>query len=236
VFPYSHIRHDVCLTSSIPLNPCRAHTVGAGAVGCFYGSRLHQPKHTQPVLVSLICRSNYAAIKAHGVRLQTRTYGDYLFHPEHVFSSNGAAGGDHWDYVVVTTKALPDVSDDSAVIVPVVGPRTAIVLIQNGVGVEEPYRRRFPGNAVLSAVTIVSAEQVQPGVVVQNRWTRISIGPYTDGVGGEEGDARTREFVELLKQGGIKDAEVYEERALQQVRWHKIAVRRLDYSARFITD
>ena len=153
-----------------------------------------------------------------------RNFGDFQFHPEHVFPSISAAGGHQWDYVVVTTKALPDVSDDSAAIVPLVWPSTAIVLIQNGVGVEEPYRSRFPRNPVLSAVTVISAEQVKPGFVVQNRWTRISIGPYTDGVGSEEGTARAREFVGLLKQGGIKDAEVYDERALQQVRWHKIAV------------
>jgi len=30
--------------------------------------------------------------------------------------------------------------------------------------------------------------------------------------------------VELLKAGGIKDAEVYDEKGLQTVRWHKIAV------------
>ena len=173
--------------------------------------------------MSLVCRSNYAAIKSQGVRLKTRNFGDFLFHPKHVFPSISAAGN-QWDYVVVTTKALPDVSDDSAAIVPVVGSRTAIVLIQNGVGVEEPYRRRFPQNDVLSAVTVISAEQVKPGVVVQNRWTRISIGPYTDGAGSKTSDTRTQEFVGLLKQGGIKDAEIYEERALQQVRWHKIAV------------
>lgn len=160
------------------------------------------------------------------MRLQTRNFGDFDFRPEIVFPSISAAGDTRWDYVVVATKALPDVSDDSAAIVPLVGPRTAIVLIQNGVGVEEPYRSRFPRNPVLSAVTIISAEQVKPGVVVQNRWTRISVGPFTDGVGSEESTVRTREFVEFLKQGGIKDAEAYDERALQQVRWHKIAVRK----------
>jgi len=116
-------------------------------------------------------------------------------------------------------------SDDSKVVVPAVGPRTAIVLIQNGVGVEEPYRRRFEGNVILSAVTVVSAEQVEPGMVVQNRWTRISIGPYTNGTGVEESNAKTRDFVGLLRDGGIGDAEIFEEKALQQVRWHKIAVR-----------
>jgi len=190
------------------------------------------------VLVSLVCRSNYGAIKEKGVQMRTRNYGEYVFRPEGVYRDvKEAAKGGEWDYVVVTTKALPDVSDDSEVIVPVVGKRTTIVLIQNGVGVEEPYKRRFPDAAVLSAVTVVSAEQVEAGVVVQNRWTRVSIGPYESG---EEGRRRTEEFVGLLKAGGVKDAEVYGERALQQVRWHKIAVRSCQHNrltlTEFVTD
>lgn len=103
--------------------------------------------------------------------------------------------------------------------------KTIIVLIQNGVGIEQPYRTRFPDTPILSAVTIVSAEQVEPGVIVQNRWTRISIGPFTDG-NGFDNATLAEPFVSLLQKGGIKDAEVYDERGLQVVRWHKIAVSR----------
>jgi 2-dehydropantoate 2-reductase len=60
---------------------------------------------------------------------------------------------------------------------------------------------------------------------VQNRWTRISIGPYTDGVGRDEKPEYNRLFVQLLQNGGVKDAEEYGENDLQMVRWHKIAVR-----------
>ena len=184
------------------------------------------------MLVSLVCRSNYAAIKANGVTLTTHSFGDYHFCPEHVFNSIQVAAETklHWDYVVVTAKALPDVTDDSILIAPVVDKDSSIVLIQNGVGVEEPYRRRFPSNPVLSAVTVISAEQVEHGVIRQNRWTRISIGPYTNGLWDPDseatklGDAKTAEFVSLLQDGGIKDAEMYDERGLQFVRWHKIAV------------
>lgn len=189
--------------------------------------------HKEPhVLVSLVCRSNYAAIKANGVTLKTHSFGDYQFYPEYVFNSVQVAARTklHWDYVVVTAKALPDVSDDSLLVAPVVDKESSIVLIQNGVGVEEPYRRRFPSNPVLSAVTIVSAEQVEQGVVQQNRWTRISTGPYTNGLCDPDseatklGEAKAAEFVKLLQDGGIKDAEIYDERGLQFVRWHKIAV------------
>ena len=54
------------------------------------------------------------------------------------------------------------------------------MLIQNGVGVEQPYRTRFPSTPIISAVTVISAEQTSPGTIRQNRWTRIHIGPYSD--------------------------------------------------------
>jgi 2-dehydropantoate 2-reductase len=211
--------------------------VGAGAVGLFYGSRLHQPENN--VLVSLVCRSNYNAIKANGVKLETHSFGNYTFHPENAFNSvqqasdflqaTGSNGkqASHWDYVVVATKALPTstASNSEANLVrPVVSEGTTIVLIQNGIGIEKPYADVFPGNALLSAVTVVSAEQLEKGFVRQNRWTRISLGPW-DSAGSKQGDERTRAFAEIMKSGGVKDAEMYDERGLQFVRWHKIAVR-----------
>ena len=123
------------------------------------------------------------------MHLQTHTFGDYTFRPHAVFPSVAAAaanpnpsgaGPREWDYIIVTTKALPDRSDDSALIAPLVGPHSCIVLIQNGVGVEQPYRTRFPTTPIISAVTVISAEQTSPGTVRQHRWTRIHLGPYTN--------------------------------------------------------
>ena len=208
--------------------------VGAGAVGAFYASRLPDAS------VSVICRSNYKAVKEHGFTMKTHTFGDYRFEPQHTFSSpeEAASSGIIWDFIVITTKALPDINDDTEIIKHLVKPaRTAIVLIQNGVGVEEPYRIAFPSNPVLSAVTVISAAQTSPGVIVQNRWTRISIGPYSGDdvlehkLSAEETKKRNfyatemnKRFVQLLLAGGIKDAEEYDEAGLQLVRWHKIAI------------
>ncbi|KAI0446290.1 2-dehydropantoate 2-reductase [Xylaria telfairii] len=223
--------------------------VGAGAVGCFYASRLHHP--AQNVHTSLTARSNYKAIASSGVSLKTRSFGDYTFRPHAVFPSVSAAAAaptthdsrgrrsseppaDGWDYVIVTTKALPDRTDDAAMVAPLVSRRTCIVLIQNGVGVEGPYRERFPQNPIVSAVTIVSAEQVEQGVIRQNRWTRISLGPYTYGLGGvgpseEELATRGRECMERLARwwtelGGIRDVETHTELELQTIRWHKLCI------------
>lgn len=206
--------------------------VGAGAVGAFYASRLATVPSAN---VSVICRSNYKAVAANGFSINSPKYGSYTFTPQHTFASSqvAAAAGVIWDYIVVSTKALPDVSDDSEILVGLVKERhTAIVLVQNGLGVEDPYTRRFPNAVVLSAVTIASAAQTSPGVIAHNRWTRISIGPYLPGSTSSTGTSpaettaieRNRTFIKLLKNGGIEDAEEYSHAKLQMVRWHKIAI------------
>lgn len=212
--------------------PTRVLIVGAGAVGAFYGSRLACAPN---VLVSALCRSNYKAVKANGFKVTSPQYETYNFKPEHTFSSpeevRKAALG--WDYLLVATKALPDLGDDSSLLEGLVGKDTSIVLVQNGLGVEEPYQKRFPQTSVLSAVTIVSAAQPSHGVIEHNRWTRISIGPFLPhldqgGSGPKNSDStaveRNAHFVGLLRQGGISDAEAYDHAGLQFVRWHKIAI------------
>ncbi|KAK4055195.1 hypothetical protein OIV83_000475 [Microbotryomycetes sp. JL201] len=209
--------------------PVHVLIVGTGAVGAFYGSRLHQPPH---VLVSVTCRSNYQAVKRNGIALDTHSFGSYHFQPHAVYPSIEDAAKNaprDFDFVVVSTKALPDVSDDSAMIAPVIkSDGTSVVLIQNGVGVEESHRARFPDNPILSAVTVVSAAQTEPGKIKQNRWTRISVGPYCgENVSRSLRDRSTavsKQFVQLLLDGGIKDAEEMDEQGLQLVRWHKLAI------------
>ncbi|KIH91250.1 2-dehydropantoate 2-reductase [Sporothrix brasiliensis 5110] len=243
-----------------PSKPAHIVFVGAGAVGCFYASRLHYPDHN--IHVSLIGRSNYAALAKDGVQLHTHTFGDYVFHPHAVYPSANAAGGvassgagsssdavpppppGGWDFVVVTTKALPDRVDDSGTIAPLVGPKSTIVLIQNGVGVEAPYRARFPDTPIISGVTVVSAEQIKPGVIRQNRWTRLHIGPYTTSAESssspssppsvqiDENSPLAKRGTEATLQltdwwtrlGGIRDIDPLDEVGLQTVRWHKLCI------------
>ncbi|KAH8725681.1 ketopantoate reductase PanE/ApbA-domain-containing protein [Phaeosphaeriaceae sp. PMI808] len=210
--------------------PTQILIVGAGAIGAFYASRLAL---VPSVSVSVICRSNYRAVKSHGFKVTSPQYGDYTFTPTNTFANPEEArkSNTSWDYIVVSTKALPDVSDDSAILEDLVGPQTAIVLIQNGLGVEEPYATRFPSAAICSAVTIATCAQPEHGLIKHNRWTRINSGPYLphlDTGSPKATDAhitaQNTAFIALLKQGGIADAEAYTHAKLQLVRWHKIAI------------
>lgn len=204
--------------------------VGAGAIGAFYASRLALVPN---ISVSVICRSNYSAVKAHGFKITSPQYGSYTFTPAHTFANPAEArkSNTQWDYVVVSTKALPDVSDDSAILEGLVSDQTAIVLIQNGLGVEDPYTTRFPHAPICSAVTIATCAQPEHGLIQHNRWTRINSGaylPHLDTNSPKPSDARAVErndaFIALLKDGGITDASAYSHAKLQLLRWHKIAI------------
>ena len=213
--------------------------VGAGAIGAFYASRL---AHAKDVSVSCICRSNYRAVSANGFQVTSPYYGNYVFRPANVFSSPSEAANSkiQWDYILVSTKALPDVADDSSILEGLAYDHTAIVLVQNGLGVELPYSKRFPKSTVLSGVTIASVAQPEHGKIKHNRWSRITLGPYlphtepqnakstglsdaqrTDDLVAQE---RNNQFVAWLKEGGIKDAETCDHATMQLTRWHKIAI------------
>ena len=199
---------------------------GAGAVGAFYGSRIAQAG----ARVSAVCRSNFSAVKSNGFTVTSPQYGSYKWNPTRTFANPDEARKSkvRWEYIVVSTKALPDVSDDSAQLEGLVGDGTSIVLIQNGLGVEEPYQRRFPKANILSAVTIVSASQPKHGEIQHNRWTRINVGPYlsrsAQSAVEEAATTKTDEFVKLLTDGGVKDASAYTHSKTQLLRWHKIAI------------
>lgn len=185
---------------------------GAGAIGAFYGSRLAL---IPSLRVSVVCRSNFKAVKDGGFNVESSQYGNSNWRPHHVFGKPADAKGT-WDYVVVSTKALPDVSDDSKLLEGLVSDGTKIVLIQNGLGIEEPYVTRFPRASVMSAVTIASCAQPEHGKIVHNRWTRINVAPYKCTAGDE--------FVQWLQEAGIKDAKFDSEEKMQMLRWHKVAI------------
>lgn len=203
--------------------------VGAGSIGAFFGSRLSCVSN---VLVSCLCRSNYTAVRDDGIRVTSPKYGDTTFQPEYTFQNADEVrkAKVRWNYLVVATKALPDISDDSALLTDLVSDETTIVLLQNGLGIETPYRKRFPRTVILSVVTVVSVAQPEPAVIRHNLRTKTSVGPYLSHINDDNkplerlSSARCRTFMELLKAGDIDDVDQYGHAEMQFVRWSKVAI------------
>ena len=65
---------------------------------------------------------------------------------------SAAEAGDTFDYVVCAHKAIDQAAVAEQISSAVDEKKTTIVIIQNGVGNEEPFRKRFPAATIVSSV------------------------------------------------------------------------------------
>ncbi|KAJ1940682.1 hypothetical protein EC988_006965, partial [Linderina pennispora] len=152
--------------------------VGAGALGSVYAWRLDVSGKAQ---VTVVCRSNYEAVKKDGFCINSQIFGNSVYHPHRVVPTvnEAVADGQVYDFVIVCTKALPNRGDTSHIIAPAVrDPHTAVMLIQNGIGIEDPYAVRYPNNPIVSTISYIDANQPSSGTVRHGTLTLLDMGLF----------------------------------------------------------
>ena len=195
---------------------------GAGAIGAVYVYQFLQAGCE----VTAVCRSNYDAVKQDGFEMYSVRFGHVFFKPNVVRTADEAASIGQWDFIIVCSKSFPGSKPSlSDMIGPAVGPSTAIVLIQNGIGIEEEIAAVFPSNPILSTVVYMPTTQIRPGVI-DYAWTQketlnmLEIGTYPASAPQSHQDAANR-LAELIEKGG-GGAKVFED--VQTARWSKLIV------------
>jgi len=86
-----------------------------------------------------------------GLQIESQNHGNHTVHPRNVFKQPSEAT-DKYDYIVCAHKALKLDQKVPDALRPAVGADTTIVIIQNGVGNEDPFREAFPQNTIISCV------------------------------------------------------------------------------------
>jgi 2-dehydropantoate 2-reductase len=179
---------------------------GAGAIGAFYGGVLARAGCE----VSVVARSDYEAVARDGYRIES-TLGDLSFRPHRVLRAPGGAP----DYLLVATKLVRGL-DRVALIAPALGAGTAIVLVQNGIGIEEEIAAAVPDKELLSAVAYAAVSRDAPGRVRHHsEFTRLVLGRYPSGA-----SSAAQRLADLIKRGG-SSAQVTED--IVGERWKKCA-------------
>lgn len=179
--------------------------IGSGAIAGFYGALLNKVGWQ----VDMVARSDYHVIDSQGLRVES-TLGDLSFTPAHVYADVAEAGVA--DYVMVAIKLVDD-TDLAALLQPVVGPHTHIVLIANGIDIEAPITAAFPANPLTSCVAFVGASRVAPGHIRQVAFGRLLMGSYPTGVA-----SHCEALVEDFNKAGIK---ARSRRNITTERWKK---------------
>ena len=165
--------------------------VGTGAVGSYYGARLAQAG----ARVSVLCRSDYDAVKKNGIAVKSVS-GDYHFIPVQVLCKAEEYNGKP-DYIIVATKVLPEVNVPS-MINKAVSRNSSIVLLQNGIEIEEPVATAFPDNEIISAIAFISVHRPAFGVIEHMDYGKAVIGRYPAGT-----SEKTEALARLFRNAGV---------------------------------
>lgn len=181
--------------------------VGTGAIGGYYGAQLAKAG----AVVSTTHRSDFAIVREHGIHIDSKN-GSYHFKPaqvlQHVTEYEGFP-----DYILVGLKVLEEIST-AEMLFPVVGPTTTIVLLQNGVEIEESVAQAFPNNELLSGLAFVCLSRTAPGHISHTCYGHLTLGRFPHG-----NSPAAQKIAQLFETAGIP-CPVTETIALE--RWKKL--------------
>ena len=167
--------------------------IGTGAIGSFYGSLLAKAGAD----VSVLARSDYEDVKAHGIEIRSETrLGQWHFTPSRVVAS--AADLDEApDFVLLCIK-LVEGADRAALLRDALGPDTAIVLLSNGVDIENEIAAAFPDHELISGLAFICVTRTAPGKIWHQAYGRLALGNYPQGL-----SEKTRALAAAFESAGI---------------------------------
>lgn len=170
--------------------------MGSGGLGGLYGGRLAHAGYD----VTFIARgAHMSAMKEQGLLIENDEQGEVRVARPNVTDDPTALGV--VDYVLLAVK-LWDTDAAVGAIRPIVGPRTVVMSLQNGVIKDDILRREFGEDAVVGAVAYVATHVARPGVIRQTgSMQRLILGEY-DG----QQSPRTQRLLDAMLRAGIQAA------------------------------
>lgn len=152
--------------------------IGFGGVGTIVSYTLEHLGRAQVCAVAI--KETYDAIANNGYRIESINYGiveSYI--PTNVTLTTKEAMEKYgpFDYIVITTKNIPDIAPVVDMLEDCYHEKSAVVLIQNGIGIEIPIFRKYPNAMVISGVTLIGTTLYE-STVKHIAKDVIKFGPY----------------------------------------------------------
>lgn len=144
--------------------------IGTGALGGFYGGKLALAGQE----VHFLLRTDYEHVKKNGLRVDS-VNGD--FHLDHVNSYQKTSAMPACDVVLVCLKTtdnyrLPEM------LRPLLHEKTVVVLLQNGLGLEEDLAVQLPGAGIAGGMAFICSNKVGPGHIQHLDFGKLILGSF----------------------------------------------------------
>ena len=184
----------------------RIAVVGAGAIGLYYGGKLAHFGRD----VHFLLRRDYETVRQKGLRLLAKTENTHVA-KVNVYRSTAEIGP--CDLVIVAVKTTSN-HELPPLIAPLLGEKTMILTLQNGLGNEEFLAGHFGAGRVLGGLCFICLNRTGPGIVERFDSGRVTIGEY-----GGHPQPRTHDVAWEFKRCGVVCGVVAD---LALERWRKL--------------
>jgi 2-dehydropantoate 2-reductase len=111
-----------------------------------------------------------------------------------------------YDYILLSTKNIPDVPPTIANLVapaiPKTNTHTTLVLLQNGLNIEKPFLSSHPNTPVLSGVSLIGSAEPSPGQIVHDEPDKLFIGAFNNpNIDPSISQSHAKDFVTIYSAG-----------------------------------
>ncbi len=178
--------------------------IGTGAIGGYYGAKLVKSGQE----VHFLLHSDYDYVKRNGLQVDSC---DGSFHLDQPKVYAATTDMPKCDVVLVCLKS---VNNDKlrTLLPPLLHPDTVVVLIQNGIGVEDDVQQMFPGVQLVAGLAFICSAKSTPGCVNHQCYGQINLGNYSC-----RDIERFRQILADFNEAGVKAGEV----EYREARWKK---------------
>ena len=178
--------------------------IGTGAIGGYYGCKLARSGQE----LHFLLRSDYEYVKTNGLQVDSC---DGSFHIDRVNAYDNTADMPPCDVVIVCLKSVNN-GKLKTLLPPLLHGNTLVVLIQNGIGVEEDVQREFPQVQLAAGLAFICSAKTEPGRVNHQCYGSINLANYSC-----RDEALMQTVVDEFRQAGIETGLV----EYHEARWKK---------------
>ncbi|MBD9611513.1 putative 2-dehydropantoate 2-reductase [Pseudomonas sp. PDM02] len=188
--------------------------IGTGAIGGFYGVMLARAGFD----VHFLLRSEFSAVAEHGLHVDSAPHGALTLNPVQAYSS--AEDMPPCDWLLVGAKTTSNAGLAPAII-QAAAPNAKVLLLQNGLDVEDSLRALLPDTLhLLGGLCLICVHRTGPGAITHQALGAVNVGYHSGPAGDEQARmAIVEEGAGLFRSAGIDSQAMAN---LQQARWQKL--------------
>jgi 2-dehydropantoate 2-reductase len=144
--------------------------VGTGAIGGFYGGMLANAGHD----VHFLFHHDYDYVCKHGLKIDS-VLGN--FHLQEINAYRSTEQMPKCDVVLVCLKSTNN-EILQKILPPLLHPKTCVILVQNGLKIEEDLAAFFPGLSIAGGLAFICSNKIADGHIVHLDYGKMNIGSF----------------------------------------------------------